>query len=169
HLTNGARASRQDGGVAVVTCGGFAYDTRRDGMMIAARDQGGPSRAAQRGGVEAVVSKTLGGKPVHGRRRHTTSECTELAEAGVVDEDQYYVRRAPGRLHGLWKLRRIRVQVRAPDIATEMGIRTWQFAGRLRRRCRLRLCLFLRRRPHEEPEHDWQDQTSRGKKGHALT
>src|SRR5262245_50461132 len=97
--------------------------------MVAACDQGGARRTAQRGGVKTVEAQALRCQPVHRRRWHSTTEGVELAEPRVVYENQHDVRRAFRCFDRLWKLWRIGILVGSPDIAGEVGVRTRQDVG----------------------------------------
>ena len=68
-----------------------------DGVVVAARQQGGPRWRADSGDVEAVVAEALLGEPRHGRRRSRPSERGRVAEARVVDQDDQDVGRARRR------------------------------------------------------------------------
>ena len=102
----------------------------RGRVVVPAGDERGPRRAAQGGGVEAVVPQALGRELVHRRRRDAAAERAELAEAGVVEQDQHDVRRALGRLHRLRELRLVGVEVGPADVAGEMEVGPGQHARR---------------------------------------
>jgi hypothetical protein len=97
-------------------------------MMVATRDEGGPGRAAQGGRVEAVVAQPLGREPVHRGRRHAAAERAELAEPDIVEQDQDDVGRAFWRLHRLRELRRVGIEIGAPDGPGEVEVGPWQHA-----------------------------------------
>jgi hypothetical protein len=101
-------------------------------MVVAPGDERSPCRAAQSGGVEAVVTQPLGRKLIHRGRRHAAAEGAELAEADVVDQDQDDVGRALRRLHRLRKLARVGVGVCPPHISREMEVGARKHAGRRR-------------------------------------
>src|SRR5882724_7506771 len=89
-------AARQYGRVAVISSGGLADYTGGRRVVVAPGDEGSARRAAQGGRVKRVVPQPFSGKPVHRGRRHAAAEGAELAKPGVVDQDQYDVRRALG-------------------------------------------------------------------------
>ena len=96
-LADGAAASRQHARVAVVAGGRLGDDPGRGGVVVAARDERGPRRAAQRRRVEPIVPQPLRRQPVQGRRRDAAAERRVLAETGVIEQDQHDVRCAFGR------------------------------------------------------------------------
>ena len=90
-----------------------------DGMRVAAGEQRGPRRRAERGGVEPRVPQAVGGEAVDRGRGQLGAVAPEVGEAGVVEHDHHHVPPAqPG-----WCLRppRRRVVVRAADVPAEVG------------------------------------------------
>ena len=85
-------------GVAGERAGELADRPEADRVMVAARQQSGTRRRAQRGDVEAVVPEALLGHPRHRRRRNGPAERRRVPEPRVVDQHQQHVRRAVGRL-----------------------------------------------------------------------
>ena len=80
--------------VAGERAGELADRPEADGVVVAARQQGGPGGRAQRDDVEAVVPEALVGDPRHRRRRDGPAERRRVAEARVVDQHEQHVRRA---------------------------------------------------------------------------
>ena len=72
-------------------------DARGDRVVVAAGEQGGPRRRAERRGVEPRVGQTHFGDLVQRRRRDHPAEGGRGREALVVDHDQKNVWRACGR------------------------------------------------------------------------
>ena len=107
NLADRAAASRQDARVAIVAGGRLGDDSGRGGVMVAARDQRGPCRAAKGRRVETIVPQPFRRQPVQGRRRDAAAERRILAETRVVKQNQHDVRRAFWSLHRLGELRRI--------------------------------------------------------------
>ena len=66
-------------------------------MVVAPREQAGPRRRAQRGGVEVGQPHALGGDAVDEGRLDVGAVAAELGEADVVEHDQHDVGRALGR------------------------------------------------------------------------
>ena len=94
------------------------------GVVVAARQQGGPGGRAERGDVEAVVAEALLGDPRHGRRGNGPAERGRVAEARVVDQDEQHVRRAlRGRRRHVDRPVGDRGVERAPDRAAEVRVR----------------------------------------------
>jgi hypothetical protein len=77
----------------------------------------------------AVVANTLSGEPIHSGRGDASAKSTELAEAAVINEDEEDVRRTFGGLDGFWKLRRVRVEISAADLAGKMEVGARQDVG----------------------------------------
>ena len=75
-------------GVAGERAGELADRPEPDGVVVAARQQGGPGGRAERGDVEAVVPEALLGDPRHRRRRDGPAERRRVAEARVVDQHE---------------------------------------------------------------------------------
>ena len=67
-------------------------------VVVAAGEQRGARGRAERGGVELVVAKAVGGEGFGGRHVDGAAEGARHAEAHVVDEDDDDVGRAFGRL-----------------------------------------------------------------------
>ena len=65
-----------------------------DAVVVAAGQQAGAGRRAQRRGVEVAVAKAAGGERVDGRRLDVRSVAAELREPHVVEHDGHEVRRA---------------------------------------------------------------------------
>ena len=74
-------------------------------VMVAAGDQRGARRRAQRSGEYPIIAQALVRDAVHGRRRDHAAEGARHAEAGVIGDDEqhigralrrYYARRPPG-------------------------------------------------------------------------
>ena len=147
HFADGAAASRQNARVTVVAGRDLGDAGECGGVMIAAGDECGPRRAAEGGGVEAVVAKAFGGEAVHSRRRDAAAEGAELAEAAVVDQDEKDVWRAFGRLHRLWELGGVGVEIGPADLAGKMeigpGQHIWCSAFVVRVCHGALLCLFI--------------------------
>ena len=61
-------------------------------MMIPSGDQRGPRRAADRGGVEAVIAKTVGGQFVERRGGDGATKRGRFAKADVVEQYQHDIR-----------------------------------------------------------------------------
>ena len=68
-------------------------------VVIAAGDQGGPRRRAERGGVELGIAQAGLGNAVQGWRGDGAAKGAGGAETDVVGHDQQHVRRALGRHH----------------------------------------------------------------------
>ena len=113
--------------VARERAGELADRPEADGVVVAACQQGGPGRRAERGHVEAVVRETLLGDPRHRGRRDGPAERRRVAEARVVDQHEQHVRRAlrRRRRHVDRPIGDGRVE-RSPDRAAEVRIRDRQ-------------------------------------------
>ena len=83
-----------DAVVAGIAGGGFADDAEADRVVVAAGDQRGAGRRAERRGVELRVAQARARDPVEVRRRDDAAEGARRAEALVVDQDQEDVGRA---------------------------------------------------------------------------
>ena len=81
-----------------------------DRVMVAAAQQRGARRRAQRRRVEAIELQAPGRETLRVRRRARTAERARGAEADVVDEDHEHVRR-PGRRTQLLDRRERRVRI----------------------------------------------------------
>ena len=113
--------------VAGERAGEFADRPEADGVVVAARQERGTRRRAERGDVKTVVPEALLGDPRHRRRRDGPAERRRIAEARVVDQHEQHVRRA---------LRRRRCHVdrpvgdgrieRLPDRPAEVRVRDRQ-------------------------------------------
>ena len=68
-----------------------------DGVVVAAGQQSGPGRRADRGHMEAVIREALLADARHRRRRDRAAERRRVAEACVVDQHEQHVRRAVRR------------------------------------------------------------------------
>jgi hypothetical protein len=79
--------------------------------------------------VKAIESQPFGRELVHRRRWHTAAEGAELAEPGIIDQDQYDVRGALWCLHRLRKLRGVGIAVSASDVTGEMKVGPREHAG----------------------------------------
>ncbi|MCY1365208.1 hypothetical protein D9M69_520460 [compost metagenome] len=98
-------------------------------MGHAPGEQRGPRRRTQRGRVEAVEADPLGGEPVQAGRGNATPENVELTEADIVEQDHQHVGRA-FRWPVEWReLRRVAVQLGAPDIPRKVIVRFRQRLG----------------------------------------
>ena len=64
-----------------------------DAVMVAAREQRGARRRAERRDVEVRVAQTTGGQSVDVRSGDVRPEATEVGEAEVVQQDHDHVRR----------------------------------------------------------------------------
>src|SRR5439155_5903033 len=115
-----AGAAWDDARVPVVAGRGFLDDARRYRVVVATGEQRGARRAAERRGMEAVVTQPFGRQPVHRRGRDAAAERAELAKARIVDQDQDDVRRALRRRDGLREPRGVRVLVGAADVAGKL-------------------------------------------------
>src|SRR5262249_17974432 len=65
HFANRAAASRQDARVAIVACRQLRNTRERGRMLIAASDQCGPRRAAQRRGMKAIKPQAFVSQSLH--------------------------------------------------------------------------------------------------------
>ena len=90
-------------------------------VMVAARDQRGACRRAQRGREDPVVAQARVSDAVHGRRRNDAAEGAGYAEAGVVGDDQQHVRR-PLRWHHPRRPPGLRLQRVILDDAAELRV-----------------------------------------------
>ena len=78
----------------------FRHRAEADAVMIAAGEQRGPGRRAERRIVHLRVAEARLRQLVQGWRRHEAAERGVRAEARVVDQDKKHVRRAFGRHDG---------------------------------------------------------------------
>ena len=78
--------------------GHLGEPTHAHPMVVAAGEDAGASRRAERGDVEPVVPEPLAGYPVDVGRVQVGSEASELRKAQIVQDDQHHVR--PARLFG---------------------------------------------------------------------
>ncbi|MNZ94950.1 hypothetical protein D3C78_1140720 [compost metagenome] len=120
---DGAGAPRQDAGVAVVADAQFRDHAEVGLVLVAPGEQRGAGRRAQRAGVEAIETHAVGGQPVQAWRSHPAAEDVELAEADVVEQDHQHVRRTFWWSVERRELRRIAVELGAPDIPRKVVIR----------------------------------------------
>ena len=67
------------------------------GVVVAAGDQGGASRRAQRGGEHPRVTQAFFRDAVHGWRRNDAAESARHSEAGIIRNDEQDVGRSLGR------------------------------------------------------------------------
>src|SRR5436190_23933275 len=111
-------------------------------MVVAPGEQRSACWRAQCGRMEARIAQALCGKLLHIRRRYSAAECAELAEAGIVKQDQQDVRCVFWRTDDLRKGCWIGVLKRAADLALEAEVRPRQRqrASRESRRRALREC-----------------------------
>ncbi len=123
---DGAGAAGDDRRVPVIAGRDLADHAGRHRVVVAARQERGPGRAAEGCGMETIEAQSLGGQFVHRGRGGAPAKGVELSEPGIVDQDQHDVRRAFGCLHGLRELRLVGFQIGAPDVAIEVGIGTGQ-------------------------------------------
>src|SRR5262245_50731761 len=72
-------------------------------MVIAPREQRGPSGRAEGGSVEVVVAETILGHAIKGRSRDGTTERTCCAETRVVRKDQKNIGGALGSRNAFGK------------------------------------------------------------------
>src|SRR5947207_1717541 len=96
--------------------------------MVAPGDERSACWAAKRRRVETVVTQALCRELVHRWRRYAAAESTELAEACVVDQNEYDVRSSFGCLDRLRELWWVAVEISSSHIAWEMKIRPRQYA-----------------------------------------
>ncbi len=90
--------SLRDDAVVAGEAGGLLRDHAEAGrVMVAAGDERGARRRAERRGVELRVAQPGLGDAVQRRRRNDAAEGARRAEADVVGHDQQHVRRALGR------------------------------------------------------------------------
>ena len=104
HLSDGRGVLEHHRVVAGEAGGGFGDDTSVHGMVIAAGDQCGSGRAAQRGGVELVELEAVVGQHLERRSIAGAAECAGRPEPDIVEQNQQDVGRALGCLHGLGKV-----------------------------------------------------------------
>jgi len=130
------------------------------GMVVAAGDQRGARRRAQRGGMEIRVAQTVMRDTVEVRGRDDPAERAGRAEPDIVGHDQQDVGRTLGRRHARRpeRLRLVRVEV---DLPAERHRRRRQNVAGRRHGGRRRACLAVdrlgnRRRCAEEPEQSGQ-------------
>ena len=94
------RVVRADDAVVAGEAGGLLGDhAEADRVMVAAGDDRGARRRAQRGGENPVVAQPGVRDAVHGRCRDDAAERARHAKSGVVGHDQQDVGRAFGRHH----------------------------------------------------------------------
>ncbi|MNZ90301.1 hypothetical protein D3C78_1092590 [compost metagenome] len=125
-LGDGAGALRQDTGITVITDAKLGDHPEVGLVLVAPGEQRGAGRRAQRGGVETVEAHAIGGELVQARRRHSAAECVELAETDIVEQDHQHVRCAFRRPFQRRELRRITVELGAPDISRIVVVRLRQ-------------------------------------------
>jgi hypothetical protein len=97
--------------------------------MIASGNKGGTRGATEGGGVEAIIANAFGGEAIHSGGGDTSTECAVLAEATVINKDEKDVGRAFGRLHRLWKLCWVGIEIGAADLTGEMEVGAWEDVG----------------------------------------
>ena len=68
------------------------HPAHADAVMVAAGEQAGPGRRAERGYVEVRVAQPVGRQTVEGRRFDIGAVATEVRVAHVVEDDYYDVR-----------------------------------------------------------------------------
>src|SRR5262249_54508694 len=128
YLGDDGGASRNDARVPRVPGAALDDDAGADRVVVAAGEQGGPCRRAERRGVKTVVDQPGPGELIQVRRRHRSAEGATHAEADVVEQDQQDVWRALGGPDRLGIARR-RVLVRLADLALELRIGPGELAA----------------------------------------
>jgi len=155
HLGERAGALRHERVVPRVAGGELHDRAGRVAVVIAAGEQRGARRRAQRSGVELRVAKSRLGYTVHRRRGNGSSERARGAEADVIGQDEQDVRCAFGRAHRLREVRRGRPRRESDAPGKRRGERRQVGSGRRVGRAglgirRLRRCS---RRPSEPEDH----------------
>ena len=87
-----------DAGIARKAGGEFHDRARIVDVVIAAGQERGTRRAAERGRVEPIVAQSLRGHFFQRRHMDRAAEGAAVAETDVVDQHDYDIRRALGRL-----------------------------------------------------------------------
>ena len=78
-----------DDAVVAGEAGGLLGDHAEAGrVVVAAGDERGAGRRAERGGVNVVVAQAVLRDAVHGRRRDDAAEGAGNTEAGVIGDDE---------------------------------------------------------------------------------
>ena len=99
------------GGVIAGEAGGDLDDaTHAVGVMVPAREEGGPRRGAESGGVEVRVPEPVGGQPVEGGRGDVRSVTPELGIADIVEQDDHHIGGPLGGGRKRWPPRSGRLQ-----------------------------------------------------------
>ena len=91
HLGEHAVLERHDAVVAGVAGGELGDAGHAVAVVVAPGDDAGAARRAQRRGVHVVVAQAVGGERVEVRRLDRAAVAAEVAEAGVVQDDEEHV------------------------------------------------------------------------------
>ena len=142
----------------------FGDDAEMDRVMVAAGDERGARRRAQRRRVEVRVPQPLAGELVHVRRRNRSAEGALGAVAGVVEQDEQHVGRALGR-HRPRRPPGLRLGGGPVDQPAERRGRRRQRASGHRRRVGRRAGLHRSRLPADPDGHEDGREHGRGDAG----
>jgi hypothetical protein len=115
-----------DDAVVARKAGGLLRDHTEAGrVMVAAGNQCGARRRAERCGVNVIVAQAALRDPIHRRGRDDSAERARHAEARVVSHDEQDVGRAFGRHHAR-RPPRFRLQGVLLDHAAEFRVGRWE-------------------------------------------